>query len=571
MKKLRWPLLIALSAVAAIMVLLYTQQQAVIPDTPVNEVVIEPEVGGVYVEGLIGALGRLNPVLDTYNPVDRDVDRLLFSGLIRFDSRGLPQGDLVDSWGISADGLIYNFTLRAAAVWHDGNPVTSDDVIFTLGLLGDERAPLPEDLRTFWKQVVVERQDEKNLRFVLPEPFSPFLDYLTFGVLPAHLLGDLDFQGVVNDHFNLAPVGSGPYRFDRLIVEDGKIAGVALKAFQDYYGQKPYIEDVSFRYYLTAQAAFEAYQNGAILGISQVTPDVLPSVLREPKLNLQTGRISVLAMIFLNLDNSETAFLQDVEVRRALMMGLNRQWMIDHILGGQAILANGPIFPGTWSYFDGVEQIGYDPTGATTILRKAGYTLAGSGDIRSSDDVTMTLELLYPDDESHAALAEAVRDDWARLGLRVDLKGVSYEELILNYLEPRQYQAALLDLNLMQSPDPDPYPFWHQAQITGGQNYSKWDDRQASEYLEQARVTLDLAERIRLYRNFQVRFAQELPSLPLYYPVYSYAIDASVQGVRMGSLFLPTDRLNTITDWFLLARRAIVPQGSPGVTRTPLP
>jgi peptide/nickel transport system substrate-binding protein len=121
-----------------------------------------------------------------------------------------------------------------------------------------------------------------------------------------------------------------------------------------------------------------------------------------------------------------------------------------------------------------------------------------------------------------------------------------------------------VDLNLARYPDPDPYPFWHQTQITGGQNYSKWDDRQASEYLEQARVVVDLAERTRLYRNFQVRFNQELPALPLFYPVYNYAVDKEVQGVRMGPLFDSSDRLTTLPSWFLIARRTVVETGDEG-------
>jgi peptide/nickel transport system substrate-binding protein len=121
-----------------------------------------------------------------------------------------------------------------------------------------------------------------------------------------------------------------------------------------------------------------------------------------------------------------------------------------------------------------------------------------------------------------------------------------------DYLEPRDYQAALVELNLARSPDPDPYPFWHQSQIISGQNYSQWDDRQVSEYLEQARVTDDMSERAKRYRNFQVRFASELPALPLFYPVYSYGVDSEVRGVSMGPLYDTSDRFNNLASWFLI-------------------
>ena len=126
-----------------------------------------------------------------------------------------------------------------------------------------------------------------------------------------------------------------------------------------------------------------------------------------------------------------------------------------------------------------------------------------------------------------------------------------YEALIDDYLNPRLYEAALVDISLSRTPDPDPYPFWHQTQAASGQNYSMWNDRQASEYLEQARIIVDPTERARLYRNFQVRFANEMPALPLYHPMYTYAVNEQVQGVRMGPLFDSSDRFATILSWYL--------------------
>ncbi len=238
MKKLRWPLLIAIIALAAISILLISQK----PDSlqPIPLPVIQPAEGGIYSEGLVGSFMRLNPILDYYNDADRDVDRLLFSGMFRIDDRGLPQADLATSWGISRDGMIYNFSLNPDAMWHDAQPVTSDDVIFTIQMMSSDDSPLPADIREFWKQIEIIRLDEKTLQFKLPEPFAPFLDSLTFGVLPSHLLGDLALADIVNDPFNLQPIGSGPYRFDHLLTTEGQITGVVLSAFKDYYLQGAY-------------------------------------------------------------------------------------------------------------------------------------------------------------------------------------------------------------------------------------------------------------------------------------------------------------------------------------------
>lgn len=556
MKRLRWPLLIAIIALAAISILLINQK----PDSlqPIIAPVVQPAEGGIYTEGLVGSFMRLNPVLDYYNQADRDVDRLLYSGMLKINDRGIPQADLATSWGISRDGTIYNFSLNPKAVWHDGEPVTSDDIIFTIQLMIEDDSPLPADVREFWKQIEITRLDDKTLQFKLPEPFAPFLDYLTFGVLPAHLLGDLSMAQVVDDPFNMQPIGSGPYRFDHLITDQGQITGIVLSASTDYYLQGAYIDQIAFRYYPDAQSAYDAYQSGDIAGIGNVTLDMLPQVLTEKDLNLYTTRLPAMTLILLNLDEPQAEFFQDVNVRKALMQGINRQGMINTILDGQAILANGPIFPGTWAYYDGLEQYAYNPTQAIDLLREAGFTIpASGGNIRTNEDgAQLAFELLYPEDDQHAALATAVQQGWEALGVQAKLVALPYDQLVSERLDTRNYQAALVDLNLSRTADPDPYPFWHQTQITSGQNYSKWDDRQASEYLEQARITTDIADRIRLYNNFQVRWNQELPALPLYYPVYTYAVSNDVQGVSIGPIFDPADRFNNITNWYLVTSRS---------------
>jgi peptide/nickel transport system substrate-binding protein len=565
-RKLRWPILITLLALVVIAALLLGQQPELQPVAPV----VEPVTGGVYAEGLIGSMIRLNPLLDYYNPADRDIDRLLFSSLLQFDDRGLPQGDLVDSWGISRDGTVYNFSIRPEAVWHDGEPVTSDDVIFTVERMREVGSPLPEDLRQLWEQVQVKRLDEKTLQFRLPEAYSPFMDYLTFGIVPEHLLSGLTLSEIIDSDFNLQPVGSGPYQFKELIIEDGVIRGVALQAFEGYYKKAPFIEQFNFFYYENAGAALAAYQEGEILGISQVPPEILSAVLQLPELDLHTSRLPQLTMIYLNLDNPKVDFFQQAAIRRALLAGLNRQRMIDRVLGGQALLADGPIFPGTWAYYDHIERVGFDADQAIKLIKESGFSIpASGGSVRENESgVRLSFELLYVA-ETHQALAESVQEDWSRLGVEVKLVPLAFDEVV-SAINERLYQAALVALDLARFPDPDPYPFWHQAQINGGQNYANWNDRQASEYLEQARVTTDLAERTRLYRNFQVRFTQELPALPLFYPVYRYAVNQEIQGVRMGPLFDPSDRFATVVDWFLVTRRASGQQATPTPEATPV-
>lgn len=552
MKKLRWQLILVALTLVVVSVLLLTQQPG---ETQVFSPL--PASGGVYTEGLIGGLSRLNPLLDLNNPADRDIDRLLFSGLLRFDAKGLPMPDLAESWGVSQDGTIYNLSLRANAVWHDGQPVTSQDVLFTIDLLKDDASFFPADVREMWKQVQIKALNDKLIQFVLPEPFAPFLDYLTFGVLPKHLLEGVSAAEMAASPFNLAPIGSGPYQFKRLIVENGQAAGVELSANATYYGGAPYIETVIFRYYPSAQAALAAYRAGDVLGVSEITLDVLNQALAEPNLAVYSGRLPEMSLILFNLNDPQTPFLADAALRRALLLGLNRQRMVNQFLFGQAIVADGPIFPGTWAYYENIEHLDYDPQAALSLLKANGYAIpASGGSLRADKDgKLLQFTLLHPDDALHTALAQSIQQNWSKLGVEITLQALPYEQLVNDRLKSRNYQAALVEISLARTPDPDPYPFWHQSEAANGQNYSQWDNRAASEFLEQARITSNLEDRARLYRNFQVIFAQENPALPLYYPVYTYAVDQQVLGVQVPPLFDTSDRFLTFPFWHLLTRR----------------
>jgi peptide/nickel transport system substrate-binding protein len=554
MKRFRWQLIIVVLALVVIGILLLSQQ----PETIVQVSAPEPVTGGVYTEGLVGSFSRLNPVLDIHNLADQDINRLLYNSLVRFDDRGLPQAELAESWGISMDARVYNFSLRTDALWHDGQPVTSEDVIFTIDMMRSPDLPIAEDIRAMWSEIEVIALDDHTLQFQLPEPFAPFLDYLTFGVLPSHYFSGISPKGLVDDPFNLSPVGSGPYYFERFMVEGTEVVGVVLNAFNDYFEGRPFIDQVIFLYYPDDVSALEAYRAEEIQGISRISPETLHEALKEADLKLYTSRLPELSMIFFNLDHPKAIFFQDANIRRALMMGLNRQWMIDHILHGQAAIADGPIFPNTWAFYDGINRIEYDPDEATNIIKEAGYTIpAEGGRIRSNEDGFFSFTLLHPEGEPYTAIAEAIQGNWEALGIGVNLQAVPYENLIADYLDSRLYEAALVDIGLSRSPDPDPYPFWHQTQATGGQNYSLWNDRQSSEYLEQARIIVDPAERTRLYRNFQVRFYSEMPALPLFYPMYTFGVHADIQGVRTGPLFQPADRFANFADWFLFSERMV--------------
>ncbi|MGB8252681.1 MAG: peptide ABC transporter substrate-binding protein [Anaerolineaceae bacterium] len=559
MKKIRLQLIIILVTAVIVGILLIVQK-------PISGSLLSaPSAGGVYTEALIGEFGRLNPILDLHNQADHDIDRLIFSGLVSYDSSGLPLPDLAESWGISRDGTIYNFALRSGIVWHDGDPLTVDDIIFTVDLFRDPSTLIPEDLRTFWTEVAVEKIDETTIQFRLPEPFAPFLDYVGFGILPAHLLDGKTVDQLVEDPFNLQPVGTGPYRFDRLIIDKSQVTGIVLKLNENYYGDSPFLQQVIFNYYPDSASAFEAYKSGEVKGISQVTTDVLTEVLMETNIASHTSMLNKLTLVYLNLNNSETPYFADANVRQALILSLNRTAMINNLVGGQAVVADGPFMPGGWAYFSGVTQYDFDQERARQILAAAEYSIpAEGGSLKSKDGVVLQFQLLYPNDDFHKAMAEQIQKDWAGISVQVDIMPMAYDQIISDYLIPRTYQAALVELNMTGAHDPDPYPFWDSAMATGGQNYSQWGNKIASEYLELARTTPDVGERAKLYRNFQVLFSREVPAIPLFFNVYTFSIDRQMRGVTVGPLFDISDRLISLPRWNLVTQRGVKEVSSEG-------
>ncbi len=547
MKKFRWQILIVLITALVVGVILFFQQSQVKPETASTP---SPISGGTYTEALVGHFLRLNPMLDHFNQVDRDIDRLLFSSLVRFDSNGLPIGDLAESWTLSTDGTVFTFNLRLDAVWHDGVPVTAQDVAFTVSLMQSQSDLIPEDLRSFWSQITVNPISDSSLEFALPIAFSPFLDYLSFQVLPSHLLGNLSVEELVDHPFNLAPIGSGPYKFDSLETEDGAILGVTLVSNGYYFEGRPFIDEIRFRYYPDESSALNAYQEGAVDGVGSIALADLNRVLNQTGLNLYSSRLPRLSVVFLNLRNANAPILQDADFRKALMAGVNRQGIIDDVYYGQAVLAQGPIMPGTWAFYEDQTAYRYDADGARQILAGMGLSLDGTGQL-FSEGAPVELTLAVQDDAQHLAIAQILQKNWQNLGIKVELEAKPYDQLV-NDLEARSYEMALIDVDLSETPDPDPYQFWAESQIEGGQNYAQWQNTTASTYLEQARQTSSIELRKKLYRNFQVLFDEELPSLPLFYSVYNYAVKDSIKDIRFGPIYNPADRFNNVHLWYIL-------------------
>jgi peptide/nickel transport system substrate-binding protein len=525
--------------------------------------VLRPGDGGTYVEGIAGSPHSLNPLLANPGSVDHDICALLFSGMTRLNARGEVEPDLAQWDGPSSDGLIYTFKLRSDAYWHDGTRVTADDVMYTVSILQDLDFPGPPELGpSVWRTVTVEKLNRFTVRFTLAEAYAPFLDYTTFGILPAHLLGGVSGVDLPAAPFNLDPIGNGAFQLEEIEIEDDSITSMILEPSPRYYGPHAHLGRVQFRFYPSAQTVLTAYEEGDVDGVRRVPTGELARASSFESLSLFSAQTSEYGIVFLNLNRDDLPFFQEPEVRRALLYALDRQRMIDEILGGQALIAHSPMLPGNWAYHDRIPRYEYDPRKARSLLDEAGWTIATERHpVRRKGAEPLMFTLLTSSEPERVKMAQMLAEQWERIGAQVMVEIASPME-VRGALESRSFDAILI--HMAMPGDPDPYPLWHQEQIQSGQNYAGFDHRRASEVIEQARIIDDRGTRRQLYREFQEIFAEEVPSLPLYVPVYTYGVDERIHDVQIAPLVYPSDRFLSISSWWIVPRRVFVSESELG-------
>ncbi|MFZ1464312.1 MAG: peptide ABC transporter substrate-binding protein [Anaerolineae bacterium] len=507
-----------------------------------------PARGGTYSEGVASNPQYLNPLLSHYNDIDRDLVALLFNGLTTLDERGVVVPDLAERWEAGADNLSYTFFLRPNVRWSDGAPFNADDVIFTVSVMQSDDYQWAPWLSALWKSVKATKVDEFTVTFTLSQPFAPFLDYTTIGLLPSHLWTRYPVAELTSAQLNTRPVGTGPWQLTQIDADH-----VRLEPNPFFSGPLPYLSGIEFHFYPDTRRVLSAFSRHEINAIAHLYPDDVKSVLKEPELNLFSSTLPGYALIYLNLNSSNVPFFGDKAVRQALRAGLNRQQLIDEGLQGQGLIANSPIQPGNWAYDADVAQVSYNPAAARKLLADAGWTDSDADGISDKDGKPLRFVFLTTDAPDQVALGRLITQQWREIGVGVETQTTSFAGLAADYLSTHNFDAALVTWEL--SGDPDPYPLWHSTEIESGQNYARWNNRDADEAIEAARRTNDQTQRIELYRQFQVVFTDEAPALLLYHPVYTFGVESKVRGVTIGKLNRAADRFRTVSEWYIVTQR----------------
>ncbi len=514
-----------------------------------------PTEGGTLTEGIIGTPRFINPIL-TISDADRDLTSLVYSGLMRSENGSLVP-DLAQKYEVSADGLCYTFTLKDNLFWPDNEPITSDDIVFTIGQIKNPSTKSPK--RASWEGVGTEKIDDKTVRFCLQKPYAPFIENTTLGILPYHLWKDILPEQMALSDFNIRAVGSGPYKIEKISRNSsGIITSYTLIPNKNFALKKPYIEKIILKFYPSEKALVDAYTKGEVSSLSGISP---ANVLANEKdsSSLKQFFLPRIFAVFFNQDQS--SLFAEKDVREALNLSVDKEEIISGVLHGFGVAINGPIPPGSLGFkkaSSSEETYDQRVAEAKDILKKNGWQASKEDGVLEKKTKNKTLRLEFSLSTSNVddlvKTSELLRDMWEKIGAKVNVKIYEIGDLEQNAIRPRQYDALLF--GEIMGGDPDPFAFWHSSQRNDpGLNIALYANITTDKLLEDARTTLDAGKREEKYVEFQNEIEEDQPAVFLYSPHFIYLVPKSVRGVQESSITIPSERFSQIYDWYINTKR----------------
>jgi len=509
-----------------------------------------PVPGGEYIEGIVGQPLYVNPVLSGSNDADADLAALIFSGLFKYDPDGKLVPDLAENYEISKDELVYTVYLRKDVKWHDNEPFTADDVVFTIQVIQDPA--YKSSLRQSWQGVGVEAVDENTVRFILQTPYAFFLNNLTIGILPRHVWESVAPGNFPLAEYNLHPIGTGPYKFSSFEKDsDGNILSYTLEANESYYDKKPYISSLRFSFYFDEDSLLQAYNDKQVFGMSYITPANLERIKSKRSSNIFSINVPRYFAVFFNQQKSKVVASR--EVRKALSLAVDRQAIIHQILSGEGKEVSAPLSPGTFGYTDDIKKFEFNIEKANEVLENDGWKKGEDG-FRKKDNVALEFTLVTTDWPDLAETAEMLKQQWEAIGAKVNVESLPVTNVQQNYIRPREYDALLFGQVL--GIDPDPYAFWHSSQTRDpGLNIALYSNQSVDKILEKIRQERDEEKRAKLLKEFQQIVTEDLPALFLYSPNYLYVVNKKVEGVTIHSMVTPDKRFSDVFNWYVKTKR----------------
>ncbi len=529
-----------------------------------------------YREGIVGHPTSVSP-LTARTQADRDLVALIFSGLVRNGPDGTIVPDLAERWSVDADGLVWTFDLRPDARWHDGEPVTADDVVYTIQTLQDSAYTGPG--ATSWSEVEVHAVSPTRVTFTLTHPLGGFLQAATQPIAPSHLLGEVPVSLLPDHPFGQQPVGSGPFALESMDADHARLVpAVTLDdtgedvadpsaaptdslttASPTLRPQRPipYLSAIEFEFFDDADALAAAYRDGDLDAASGLSPAMAAELASTAGSRLLRYPGSTLTSVILNLRPDHPEF-RDPMVRTALLEAIDRSGLIDTVYASGAVVAPGPIPPSS-PLFDpaAAPAVDYSIADAIKALKKADWTKKDDGWYLPGAKDPLTIEVLSPEEDANAAafgVAEKVVAAWRGIGLGATHVALPPSEFVTDRLAAAKFSAAVTDVAI--GLDPDLYPLLASSQTrTGGSNIAGVQDPALDTLLEAARAPGTPADRYNAYSALQKQLGKGRYLLPIAFQDEVAVVRDSVTGPVARQVSGPEDRFWDVLTWRLAADR----------------
>jgi peptide/nickel transport system substrate-binding protein len=534
-RRIRWQILIAVLTALIIFGLLGSFALSSAATT-------RPLQGRVFVEGVVGTPEQLNPLVHGPNTsqAERDIAALLFEGLTRIDESGGVQPALAERWTVGENNQVFIFTLRRDRTWHDGAPITADDVLYTVRGVQNANFPGDRSLAALWRNVLVQKIDQRTIRFEISTPFAPFPSLARLPILPSHLFRTLRPEQWAAAPFSRRPVGSGRWKLQAL---DNKQA--LLVPFEDHPDAGS-LDHLLLRFYPTADAAVLALRRREVQGVATLAT----AGRRAPEAPRRTKRVlAALGDYTLLAFNLRQAPLDDPRFRQALALGINRELLIANVLDGQAQTIDSPVLPGTWAADQQARLPAFRRSAAQQALGQLGYVDSNGDGWIEQEGQRLTLPLLIADNGEQIALANEIARQLRAIGIAVETRRVPAATLQSD-LATHNFTLALHSWSDVGA-DPDAFALWHSSRADGGANYAGLRNPEIDRLLADGRAATSESQRRQIYAQFQRRWIEILPSLPLYQSVLAYDVDESITVPDQSSAFLTAraDRFALLDEW----------------------
>lgn len=506
-----------------------------------------PVPGGTYTEGIMGSFTNASPLYAT-DIVDASVSKLLFASLLTYDQSNKLTGDLAEKWSANEAGTVYTVQLRNNLKWHDGQPLTAADVVFTYQTIQSPDARSP--LNSSWQGIKVAAKDDRTITFTLPNPLASFPYSLMNGIVPKHILQSVQPANMRSAAFNTSmPVGSGPFQWQAIELDgnavDNRQENILLRPFAGYHAGKPKLSSFVIRTFRDKEALGRSLQKNEVDAAVGLTE--MPGVLKDDN-SVRVYSLPLTASVMTFFKTSE-GVLADNKVRYALVQASD----VPSIIGGLSyatLPVREPLLRTQQGYNRSLEQPAYNPAAAKQLLDASGW-VPGKDGIRKKGNQMLSFQLHAQNTPEYTSVANQLAKQWRAVGANVQVVVAQDEATFQNTIAYHSYDAVLYGISI--GVDPDVFVYWHSSQgdkrAQVRLNLSEYKSSQADAALEAGRTRLDPTLRAEKYKPFLQAWQADAPALGMYQPRFLYVTRTTVHGLNERPINADAERFTNVHNW----------------------